>query len=188
MNFSWEDEGVKHSQAMLQTELTYLNEDFKQSMLVSSPVVFAQDVKRFIHKWVYKKTGIETLAAKVVNTENPHWVLALIAKYAIAAMNITQVFAVRLAILMLAMPAFIIGAVAVIEGLTQRDIRRWSVGRERATMYHYSKRAVPFFLIAPWFVYLAMPNSIHPNLVILPFVVFFAIGLYFMTYLFKKHI
>lgn len=189
MNSSWKEEGLKHSSAMLEQELTYINEDFKQSLLVASPIVFVTSLAKDARKTLFTDTGIERSSRKILSDKKKHWFVAGVAEHILAAANITQVFAARMAILILALPAFfMLGGVAIVQGLAERDIRKWSYGRERAGVYHHAKRAVPFFLVAPWFIYLSMPNSIHPNYVILPFAVLFAIGLYLMTYLYKKHV
>lgn len=189
MNTSWKDEGLNHSAAMLEQELIYINDDFKQSLLVASPIVFVTGLAKDIRKTIFIDTGIEKSSRKIIADKKKHWFIAGVAEHILAAANITQVFAARIAILILALPAFfMLGGVAVVQGLAERDIRKWSFGRERAGVYHHAKRAVPFFLVAPWFVYLSMPNSIHPNYIILPFAVLFAIGLYLMTYLYKKHV
>ena len=57
-------------------------------------------------------------------------------------MQITQVFALRLVILTLA--ALVIGLftlVALVDGLVQRDLRRWGGGRESSFVYHYAKKS-----------------------------------------------
>ena len=57
-------------------------------------------------------------------------------------MQVTQVFSVRLAILMLATPVFLLfSLVALVDGLVRRDLRRWGGGRESSFVYHYAKKA-----------------------------------------------
>jgi integrating conjugative element membrane protein (TIGR03747 family) len=107
----------------------------------------------------------------------------------IAALVITQVFAVRLAVLTLSLPVFLMFAlVAIVDGLVQRDLRRWSGGRESSFVYHHAKRAVFPFVILAWVVYLACPVSVHPSLVILPFAVLFAAALAVTVSTFKKYL
>jgi integrating conjugative element membrane protein (TIGR03747 family) len=70
----------------------------------------------------------------------------------------------------------------------QRDIRRWSGGRESAFVYHWAKKFILPSLTLPWMVYLAMPFSIHPNLIVLPFAVLLAVVVRVMTATFKKYL
>ncbi|KKN53322.1 hypothetical protein LCGC14_0603590 [marine sediment metagenome] len=189
MNTKWSDEGVEHSRMMVKTELGYLNEDFQKSLIVQRPVQYAENVASAMHHFMYEKTGIMALLSNVFRDSKTESIARLIAEHVLAAVYVTQVFAIRLAILTLALPAFLIFAiVAATEGLVQRDIRKWSVGREHAGLYHHAKRWIPVTFIAPWVVYLAFPVSIHPNAVILPFASLFGLGIFMVTYLFKKHI
>lgn len=190
MNISWEDEGVAHSQNMYKKELGYLNKDFKQSLVVSTPVVFASKMAGTLYEYLFQKTGIENYIVKGKRQrvkKDP--IFNSIEKYVLSAMYITQVFAIRLAIMILAIPAFlIVAAIASVEGLVSRDIRKWELGREHSALYHYAKRIVPFLFIAPWVIYLAIPYSVHPNAIILPFIILFGIAIGMVTYLFKKYI
>ncbi len=109
--------------------------------------------------------------------------------YILASMIVIQVFAVRLAVLILAFPAFVLLAMlGLIDGLVQRDIRRWSGGRESSFVYHWAKKILYPSLILPWIIYLAMPVSVHPNLIVLPFAVLFAVSVTVMASTFKKYI
>ena len=51
----------------------------------------------------------------------------------------------------------------------------FSVGRESAYVFHLAKRAVTPMLLLTWALYLSMPVSIHPAIVILPFAVLFCL-------------
>lgn len=189
MNTSWKDEGVNHSKNMVKDELSYLNRDFQKSLIVQKPVKYAETFAEKTHYYLYQKTGVMGFLTSTFGDTSAGDFTRMIAEHVLAAVYITQVFAIRLAVLTLAMPAFFIFAVvAAVEGLVQRDIRKWSVGREHAGLYHHAKRTIPIFFIAPWVVYLAFPVSIHPNAVILPFALLFGAGIFMVTYLFKKYI
>jgi integrating conjugative element membrane protein (TIGR03747 family) len=81
----------------------------------------------------------------------------------------------------------VLGLVGLVEGMTERDIRRFSGGRERGQVYHLAKRGIAPALTLPWVIYLAWPTTIHPNLVILPFAFVFALALYVAASSFKKY-
>jgi integrating conjugative element membrane protein (TIGR03747 family) len=74
------------------------------------------------------------------------------------------------------------------DGLVQRDIRRWSGGRESSFVYHWAKKVLYPALILPWILYLAIPSSIHPNLIVLPFAILFAVSVRVMASMFKKYL
>lgn len=189
MNTKWKDQGSEHSRDMVQSELSYLNKDFRQSLIVQKPVEFAENIAVKMHTYMYEKTGVMGYLRSSLGENGAGKAAGSVSEHVLAAVYITQVFAIRLAVLILAIPAFFIFAfVAAVEGLVQRDIRKWSVGREHAGLYHHSKRWIPICFIAPWVIYLAFPVTIHPNAVILPFAALFGFGIYMVTYLFKKHL
>jgi len=69
-----------------------------------------------------------------------------------------------------AMPIFLLfSLVALVDGLVQRDLRRWGGGRESSFVYHYAKKA-------------ALP------LVVLPFATLFALTVAVTASTFKKYL
>jgi integrating conjugative element membrane protein (TIGR03747 family) len=198
MRLMWTDQGTQHSAQMLEYELEYLNADFKHSPFVAQPKQFAEQVGVVVYQYSVQYTGIESLIhwlaqpatanANAFRVRLRGWYQS-IAQYLLAAATVIQVFATRLAILILAFPAFILlSLVGLIDGLVQRDIRRWSGGRETSFVYHWAKRLVLPSLYLPWIVYLAMPVSVHPNLVVLPFALVCAISVAVMATTFKKYV
>lgn len=207
MAFFWEAQGSGHSAMMLETELGYLNTDFKRSAMVAVPLEFANRFSDYFYQTIFQKTGIER-AIRWLATATPQqeqmylqhhtlhylhgWIRSayrLAADYILAAIHITAVFSVRLAVLSLSAPAIVLLVlVGIIDGLVQRDIRRWSGGRESAFIYHWAKKCLLPSLTLPWMIYLSMPVSIHPNLIVLPFAVLFAVAVKVMTATFKKYL
>lgn len=197
MAFYWPEQGARHSATMLETELGYLDTDFRQSAIIEDPARFARKMGETLQEWLYRKSGIEAgliwLAKPPENPGRLRRALAsaihVAADYVLAAMIVSQVFAVRLAILVLALPAFaILGTVALADGLATRDLRRWGGGRESSFVYHWAKRTVTPAFAAPWIIYLSVPFSIHPNWVVMPFAVLFAIAIGVVTRSFKKYL
>ena len=106
-----------------------------------------------------------------------------------AAIQIVQVFAVRLAILCLATPVFLLfSLIGLVDGLVQRDLRRWGGGRESSYLYHYAKNSVWMFMLSAWVCYLALPVSLHPVFIVLPFAILFAISISVTASTFKKYL
>ncbi len=104
-------------------------------------------------------------------------------------MQVTQVFSVRLAILILAMPVFLLfSLVALVDGLVQRDLRRWGGGRKSSFVYHYAKKAAFPLVILTWVTYLALPFSLHPTFVVLSFAMLFALTVAVTASTFKKYL
>lgn len=195
----WEEAGTQHSQTMLEQELSVLNTDFRRSVIVEQPAQFARRFADNFYDLIFRKTGIESLIIALAKPtpgvndgsfrQRLRHYYQLAEDYILAAMLITQVFAVRLAVLILALPAFVLlGLMGLTDGLVQRDIRRWSGGRESSFVYHWAKKLLYPALILPWILYLAIPSSIHPNLIVLPFAILFAVSVRVMASTFKKYL
>jgi integrating conjugative element membrane protein (TIGR03747 family) len=194
----WPEEGLDHSRKMLAAEMGYLDADFRRSVVTSDPARFARTVADNTYYALFEFTrivdaldwlsrppaaGEEGLRPKLQRLYRP------IADFVVAAMQITQVFSVRLAILTLATPVFVLFTlVALVDGFVQRDLRRWGGGRESSFVYHWAKRSALPLLILSWVVYLALPFSLHPTFVILPFATLFALSVAVTASSFKKYL
>ncbi|KAA1192723.1 TIGR03747 family integrating conjugative element membrane protein [Pseudohalioglobus sediminis] len=198
MTFWWEEQGVAHSRQMLVNELQFLGTDFHRSWLTAHPMQFASDLSESFYTIAFEWTGIVDLIrwiTPIPSNEEPgvrpvlHRLYLPVADYVLAGMQITQVFAVRLAILTLATPVFgLFTLVALVDGLVRRDLRRWRGGRESSFVYHYAKKAAIPVIIIAWVLYLALPFSLHPSWIILPFALAFAFAVTITASTFKKYI
>ena len=194
----WEEPGLQHSRQMLGQELHYLDEDFKRSLLTSDPLRFAVDISDRFYRVLFELTGLVEFiewVTLVPGTDDHglrttlHRSYHSVAPFVLAAMQITQVFAVRLAILLLATPVFSLFAlVALVDGLVRRDLRRWGGGRESSFVYHYAKRAALPLIVIAWVLYLSLPFSLHPSWVILPFATGFGFMVTVTASTFKKYL
>lgn len=194
----WKDEGSLHSRAMLQQELSYLNEDFRRSAVSSDPARFARRFADGFYHYLFEWTHLVDFIRWLKQPPRPdesriltvlRSAYAQSGEYVLAAITVTQVFAVRLAVLTLATPVFVLfGLVALVDGLVQRDLRRWSGGRESSFVYHHAKKVIFPAVILAWVVYLGMPTSMHPNYVILPFAALFALAMAIAAGSFKKYL
>lgn len=115
--------------------------------------------------------------------------IAVYADYLVAAVYILMMFLVRLTILLLSFPIFIVfGIVGFCDGLMQRDIRRWTAANESSFVYHIAKKLSMPTLILGMLIYLSSPWSIHPNLVLIPTAIAFGLILALMSSKFKKYL
>jgi len=64
----------------------------------------------------------------------------------------------------------------------------WCGGREGSFVYHYAKKAAIPLIIMAWVLYLALPFSLHPFWIILPFAVAFAFPVTITASTFKKYL
>jgi integrating conjugative element membrane protein (TIGR03747 family) len=194
----WPDEGLEHSRTMLATEISYLDTDFRRSVVTSNPARFAKRFADNTYHYLFEVTRFVDFMRWVSPPPVPneqglrpmlHRIYHPMSEFVIAMMQITQVFSVRLAILTLAMPIFLLfSLVALVDGLVQRDLRRWGGGRESSFVYHYAKKAALPLAVLSWVIYLALPFSLHPTFVVLPFAALFALTVAVTASTFKKYI
>ena len=194
----WPDEGIEHSRTMLATEISYLESDFRRSVVTSDPARFAKRFADNTYYYLFEMTRfvdfIHWVSAPPTTNEQGlrptlHKIYQPIAEFVIAMMQVTQLFSVRLAILTLAMPVFLLfSLVALVDGLVQRDLRRWGGGRESSFVYHYAKKAALPLVVITWVVYLALPFSLHPTFIVLPFAAMFALSVAVTASTFKKYL
>ena len=194
----WPDEGLEHSRTMLAREISYLDIDFRRSVVTSDPAQFAKrfadntyhylfEVTRFVSfiRWVSPPPAANERGLR----PRLHQLYHPIADFVIAPLQVTQVFSLRLAILTLAMPVFVLfSLVALVDGLVQRDLRRWGGGRESSFVYHYAKKVALPLVVITWVVYLALPFSLHPTFIVLPFATVFALTVAVTASTFKKYL
>jgi len=88
------------------------------------------------------------------------------------AMYRAQIFGVRLAILIGTAPLFLlVWSLGLVDGLTQRHIRRACAGRESSSIYHRAKFFQFAGLAMGAMLYLMWPTSIRPEWIVLPLAV-----------------
>ena len=96
--------------------------------------------------------------------------------YLQASTYVTQTFVIRLALILFSLPIFLVAAlVGSVDGLVERDLRRWGGGRESSNVFNLARRSVVPSFVAACVVYISLPFSINPVIVILPFA--FLLGL-----------
>ncbi|MNP63404.1 hypothetical protein D3C76_1587970 [compost metagenome] len=89
--------------------------------------------------------------------------------YLLAALFTVFTFVVRLAVLTLATPLFLLAVITgAVDGLMRRDLRKFGAGRESSFVYHRAKRTLLPLIVSPWVIYLSLPCSLNPNWVLLP--------------------
>lgn len=192
LTFWWPEEGAQHAIAMYEQELTYFSGDLNRSILAADPRGFAVSFANRV-EGLWHDLGLLDVIAWMGEPPPPEatfrHVLYSLHEYAVATVFVTLVFAVRIAILLLSTPVFgLFGLVGLVDGLVERDLRRFSAGRESSYIFHIAKRAVTPMIILTWAIYLAMPFSIHPALVIVPFSILCAVFIRVTASSFKKYL
>jgi len=177
----WEHSGALHSDEMLIKELAWLNSDF--ATVLGSPAQSSLRFSRFMYEAFFVWFGSD-LAATLLRLE----FITPVAAYFKAAFTIIQLFFVRLVIITFSMPVFLVFAIVVIvDGAMVRDLRRFGLDRESAWVWHSAASWLKPLVVTPFVVYLASPWSLHPNWIILPFVLMLSFALWLVSSKFKKY-
>jgi len=192
----WGDQGWRHSQAMLTNELGWLSQHFKSSLILQQPGQTIIQLLDFLNQWLLVKTGFADFAqqARLSSQRNGVWswinqLYVSIEDFVLAAVYVTFTFVVRLTILVLATPLFLLAMfTGFVDGLMRRDLRKFGAGRESSFVYHRAKRAVMPLLIVPWVIYLSLPFSLNPTAVFLPCAVMLGITTAITATTFKKYL
>ncbi len=194
----WSDEGVHHARRMMERETSFLSEDFQQSLLASHPAVFARWFADNFYYWGFEWTGVAS-GIRFLATQPPydagqgrlfsHQLYLVLEPFVVSAVLMTQTFALRLAVLILASPVFVLfAAVGFADGLMRRDLRRWGGGRESSVAHGAARAFIIPLIMAPWMIYLALPFSLHPNFIILPCAVALGVAICVTSATFKKYL
>jgi integrating conjugative element membrane protein (TIGR03747 family) len=200
MAFLWPEQGATHSQRMLITESGWLSAEFTRSLLLSEPSVAAISGLSRAYRWAFVDSGVTDWlhAQGQLHGDNDitrqmnvwtGWIARQLHEYLLAAMYVTGVTAIRVIILGLSAPLFVLVAmVAVVEGLSRRDLRRYGAAYESSFVYHHARRLVRPALCVPCMLYLAWPVAVYPNLLLLPAALLFGAAIAVTLTSFKKYI
>ena len=195
--FFWPELGSAHSAQMLVTELGFLSRDFAVGVLNSSAYTVAVWISAQLYHWLFEWTHFLDIVAWAMSP--PHdagavrsglaVLVQLVSEYLTSAVNTTQVFGVRLAVALLTTPVFIlIGVAALVDGLVERDLRRYGGGNESSFIYHKVKPWMKPAVLGAWFIYLGLPVSVHPNWIFVPAATMYGLAVYLTTSTFKKYL
>lgn len=194
----WPEQGWRHAQGMLDFELRQFSQDFIRSALVQEPGRTVNEAVSWLHHCLFVQSGMMNWSEQPRSgiSGSKHDLLTYLShaygyleNFLLAGAYTLLVFVVRLFVLFLSTPLFFVAAfVGLIDGLVRRDIRRFGAGRESGFIYHRAKASLMPLAIAPWVIYLALPISISPILVLLPSAVLLGIATDITAASFKKYL
>ena len=202
MHLFWKDQGWRHSQAMLQYELSHLSGHFTRSVVVQEPGRTAHELVDTGYEWVFVRSGLLERMSRTAErsrapshepTRNFRYYISQVyvwaESYLIAAAFTTLTFLVRLLVLVLTLPLILTAAfVGLIDGLVRRDVRRFGAGRESGFIYHRAKASLMPLAVLPWITYLALPISVHPLVILLPSAALLGLAVSLTAGSFKKYL
>ncbi|MCS6715460.1 TIGR03747 family integrating conjugative element membrane protein [Proteus terrae] len=194
--FFWAEEGAQHSYQIMLIERTYFAESFTQSVFLSSPVItgihwitaFSQGMQDSLLKISLSaiKTdngvtdGINLRAIKAIQAGK---------QYLLATFFVLQIVMMRVTILVLSIPLFILVIIVnVVDGLVRRDLRRYGAAYESSFLYHHAKRIIKPAIYIPCVLYLSLPFAVYPNFLLLPSTLLIGFAISVTVGSFKKYL
>ncbi|WP_455921142.1 TIGR03747 family integrating conjugative element membrane protein [Pseudomonas putida] len=192
----WPEQGWHHAESMLVTELGWLSTYFKHSLLIAEPAQTTATLVGYLSHWLLVETGWAAVREHLPDLSHEDGLQGLLAQlylvsedYLLAALFTTATFIVRLTVLGLATPLFLLaGLTGSVDGLMRRDLRRFGAGRESSFVYHRARRLILPLLLSPWLIYLSMPWSINPLIILLPCAGMLGFTVAIATATFKKYL
>lgn len=184
----------QHAQEIFQQEYQVLDQSVKQlgqyMSQIKSLFKGVNGCLSLIHEGVQSLTNLQSsLMNRVGDTIslNLAWI-EILKVYLNAALYVLMTVVVRASILFLSTPIFIIALfLGIIDGLVERELRKWGGGRESSNQYKIAKSLiVPAYLLA-WMLYLSYPNPVHHLLVVLPCAVLLSYMVRHTCYTMKKY-
>lgn len=202
MALFWPEQGWRHARDMLNFELAQLSSEFTRSALVQEPGRTARTLIEQAYEWIFVKTGLagdirdasqraSTGASRTAHDFRYYLGLVYVhlEQYLIAAAYMVLVFLLRLLVLCMSLPLFLLAAfVGLVDGLVRRDLRRFSAGRESGFVYHRARASLMPLAVLPWVIYLALPISVHPLLVLVPCALLLGLAMNIAAGSFKKYL
>ncbi|EPJ5863481.1 MULTISPECIES: TIGR03747 family integrating conjugative element membrane protein [Raoultella] len=200
--FFWPEQGAEHSRAVMQTESDYFAEGFTQSLLLSSPVVAVQSWIALGYQWLFVNSGfmgwLQSIQTPTVRSGNgvtdelnawSVWAVQIAYEYLMATIYVSLVFLMRVTILVLSVPLFVLVAiVGIADGMVRRDLRRYGAAYESSFLYHHAKRVVKPAAYIPCVLYLSAPFAVYPNVLLLPAALLMGLAISVTMGSFKKYL
>jgi len=172
----WSPDGVWHLENVLNQEIALLG-------LPQSDIMFLAEVIQSFHSTVFVSSGIDGMMRYSSNlpptdqaqptaldfTETLRPVIE-------TAMIGLQLFALRVGVLILALPFLVLVTVtAMADGFVSWYLRRTGGERESGFIYHRAKRGLAWSFLLLWLFYLVPPIPLDPKYLIPPFLL--AVGI-----------
>lgn len=155
MLFWWEPD---HAQTMLQSEINYLSQFSKNGLLSIHPATMAQTfigVVNDAYAWLHLPEWLPWI--------RQHLFILYVAVS--SAVDVTYMMCIRLVTIVFTLPVFILWfVVAAIDGLSERDIRKYEGGIESSFIYHKVKPFIFPAIALSCGLYLTLPFSMNPAL------------------------
>ncbi|ECK9682849.1 TIGR03747 family integrating conjugative element membrane protein [Salmonella enterica subsp. enterica serovar Washington] len=181
--FFWRNTCASHSEQVLQATWQWWRGS------AGAPVLLVED-QAIVSDTLQQ--GITALIASLNEQSGLFWtetVTTVIRCALLSAGNVTLTFLLRLAILLQALPLFVLTIViGLIDGLVRRDLRRFGAGHESGFVYHHARRMIGSSLAATGLVWLTVPIFLEPEHVLVFGALIVSLTVWFTAGTFKKYL
>ena len=188
--FIWSEQGHLHSQEMMLKELGWLSDSLTRGLFYHFPKELAESLILSLHEWLFVKTGVKDwLSNPREHGSAGLWVYHYGRAYIESVIYVVITFVIRLVVIVFTSPLFLLAAFAgFTEGLMMRDRRKFGAGRESSFLYHHAKRLIGPIMLSAWVLYLSIPVSIYPNVILVPAAFLFGLSICVTAASFKKYL
>jgi integrating conjugative element membrane protein (TIGR03747 family) len=194
--FMGKPSGLRYLHQLIHSQLDSLGT--RPTIVVKMPTQTAKQVMRMVRHTLFVKTHIinglnqwehgelaQDKTMKAYLDFGYQW----LGDYSKAWILTTQLIILRLVIAFFMLPlCILLGLVGFIDGLVQRDLRKFCGGRESALVYHRAKRYIMPTLMTGFFIYLILPLPLSPIWIFLPTAILFGLVIRITVSRFKKYV
>ena len=188
------DQGAYHSLNLLKVELSYLEQTGLiltnyGNRLINTLLIIQTEVYQTITQTFYLEKSLSFLSNNSVAAVG-FAKLGLLPpqEYAVSTLNMINVMTLRMVVIVLSLPIFVLFFFYGIgEGLTRRGIRKYQVKNESSFIFHHAKRVKNLSLFIPVTLYMAWPNALSPVTVFMPCAFLYGVTWVVMASKFKKN-
>ena len=194
MTTYYPEQGAYRSLRLLEAEMSYLSASSLVttgygSKMITLLLAAQQETYSFVSETLKLKSSLKTMS-EVTFIQSGFARLGLLDPhvYAISMLNMINVITVKVVVILLSLPIFLIVMIwSINAGLVQRAIRKYQVRNESSWIFHHAKRIKFWSIVLPVVVYLTWPDELSPVWVFGPCAFVYGASWFVMASKFKKN-
>lgn len=161
---------IDHTRQMIVKEVNYLDVGSSNKLpFLLTPMESGEAYLMFLNNNGFGFTEVFNYLIEVGFSEKVSTLITI-------PVGVISLYGMRLIICFYSLLMFVVlMIIAVVEGLLSRELRILGGGKESAFIYHHLKKKLKPVFGTGWAIYLLSPISYHPNLILVPMGVLFAL-------------
>jgi len=193
--YQWPDP-VQAADALFQSETARVKELVRRGSHAAGLSTLTELAQQWTYWLFFKATSLHEatyayFSGYQVNEVDRMYLSQFVARNAreiYLAMNVIQVYGIRIGFVLAATPLFfLLYVLAGVDGLTERYIRRACAGRESADLHKIGRLTKLMFFASGVTLYLCLPVAMSPFWVIAPLTLVFAVSTRVQWQFYKKY-